>query len=212
MENKLQELTEKIYAEGVDKANKEAEEIIAKAKEEADNMLKKAGKEADEVIEKAEKEAAEIKKNVSSEVKLSARQAINTIKQQITEIITAKSTGEKIKEAFDEKEFLQNVIVTAVRNWNPKESKSIDVTVLLPEKDQKELNDYFTSKQKSLLDAGLELRFDESMESGFKIGPKDGSYQISFTDEDFENFFRNYLRPRTTELLYSEEVGKKKDK
>lgn len=210
MENKLQKLTEKIYAEGVDKANKEAEEIITKAKEEADSVRKKAGKEADEIIEKAEKEAAEIKKNVSSEVKLSARQAINTIKQQITEIITAKSTGEKIKEAFDEKEFLQNVIVTAVKNWNPKESKSIDVTVLLPEKDQKELNDYFAGKQKSLLDAGLELKFDESMESGFKIGPKDDSYQISFTDEDFENFFRSYLRPRTTELLYSEGGADKK--
>jgi V/A-type H+/Na+-transporting ATPase subunit E len=38
MENKLQELTEKIYAEGVDKANKEAEEIIAKANEEVENM------------------------------------------------------------------------------------------------------------------------------------------------------------------------------
>ncbi len=203
MENKLQELTNKIYAEGVDKANKEAEEIIAKAKAEIQNMHKQAEKEASLIIEKAEKEAQEIKKNVNSEVKLSARQAINTIKQQITELITAKSTGEEIRQAFNNKEFLQRIIETAVKNWDPKESKSIDVAVLLPEKDEKELNEYFIKKQKSLLDSGLELRFDESMESGFKIGPKDGSYQISFTEEDFENFFRNYLRPRTTELLYS---------
>ncbi len=203
MENKLQELTEKIYAEGIEKANKEAEEIIAKARTEVEKMHKDADRKAADIIEKAEKEANEIKTNVNSEVKLSARQAINTIKQQITELITAKSIEEEIKTAFNDREFVQKIIETTIKNWDPKSSKGIDVAVLLPEKDQKELNDYFTKKQKALLEGGLELNFDDSMETGFKIGPKDGSYQISFTDKDFENFFRNYLRPRTTELLYS---------
>ena len=212
MGNKLQELTQKIYAEGIDKANKEAEEIIAKASEEVEIMKEKAKKEAEQIIENAQKEAQEIKKNVNSEVSLSARQAINTIRQQITELITAKSTGEKIKEAFDDREFLQKIIETVVKNWNPNDTKVMDVSVLLPEKDRKELNAWFTSKQKSLLDAGLELKFDDSMESGFKIGPKEGSYQISFTEEDFDNFFRNYLRPRTMELLYSREEPEKNDK
>ncbi len=206
MESKIQELTDKIFAEGVDKANKEAGKILEETREEVALMKKQAGKEAAGVIEKAKKEAEELKKNVESEVRLSARQAINSIKQQLTELITLKSTGEEVKKAFDNKEFIRRIIETAVKNWNPKESKSVDVALLLPEKDLKELDDYFTRKQKSLLDAGLELKFDESMESGFKIGPKDGSYQISFTEEDFESFFRNYLRPRTTELLYSGEA------
>jgi V/A-type H+/Na+-transporting ATPase subunit E len=204
MENKLQELTNKIYTEGVDKARKEADEIIAAAREEAERMQKNAEKEAAMIIENAEKEAREIKNNVHSEVRLSARQAINTIKQQLTSLITARSTGEEIKKAFADKEFIRRIIETAIKNWSPSGTKGIDVTLLLPEKDRKELNDYFAGKQKSLLDAGLELRFEESMKSGFKIGPKDGSYQVSFTEEDFENFFRNYLRPRTMELLYSE--------
>ncbi len=205
MENKLQELTNKIYSEGIDKANKEAEEIISKARADIEKMHKAADREALAIIEKAKKEAAELKANVNSEVKLSARQAINTIKQQITELITAKSTAKEVKKAFEDREFLQRIIEAAVKNWDPKSPKGIDVAVLLPEKDKKELNVYFTQKQKALLDGGLELKFDDTMKSGFKIGPKDGSYQISFTDEDFENFFRNYLRPRTTELLYSGE-------
>jgi V/A-type H+-transporting ATPase subunit E len=40
------------------------------------------------------------------------------------------------------------------------------------------------------------------MKSGFKVGPADGSYVISFTDEDFNNFFKAYLRPKSTELLF----------
>ncbi len=204
MENKLQELTEKIYSEGIEKANKEAEEIISKAREDAEKKHREAEKEAEAIIEKAKKEAEELKKNVQSEVQLSARQAINTIKQQITDLITAKSTGKEIKKALDDKNFMQKIIETAIKNWDPKSAKGIDVAVLLPEKDRKELEKYFSTKQKALLEGGLVLNFDDSIESGFKIGPKDGSFMISFTDQDFESFFRHYLRPRTTELLYSD--------
>jgi V/A-type H+/Na+-transporting ATPase subunit E len=204
MENKLQELTNKIYAEGIDKANKEAEEIISRARAEAEKMRREAAREAAAIVEKAENEPGELKKNVHSEIRISARQAINTIKQQVAGLITTRATGEVVKQAFNDREFIRNIIQTAVKNWDPK-SQGIDVALLLPEKDKKELDEYFMRKQKALLDGGLELRFDENMESGFKIGPRDSSYQISFTEEDFENFFRNYLRPRTTELLYSGE-------
>jgi V/A-type H+/Na+-transporting ATPase subunit E len=203
MENKLQELTQKIYSEGIEKANLEAEEILAKARADVEKMYGEAEKEARAIIEKAEKEAEELKNNVSTEVKLSARQAVNKVKQEITRLIIAKSTGKPVKEALDDREFMQKIILTAVKNWDPKSSAGIDIAVILPEKDRKELDDYFTRKQKELLDRGLELKSDPGMQSGFKIGPGDGSYQISFTEEDFENFFRNYLRPRTTALLYS---------
>ena len=40
MENKIQELTDKIYREGVEKGNEEAQKLIAKAQEEeGDNRL-----------------------------------------------------------------------------------------------------------------------------------------------------------------------------
>jgi V/A-type H+/Na+-transporting ATPase subunit E len=204
MENKLQELTNKIYTEGIDRANKEAEAILAGAKAEAENLQKQAEKNAALIVEQAEKEAREIKNNVQSEVRLSARQAISTIKQKITDLITARSTGTEIKKALDDKEFLQKIILTAIKNWDPKSAQGIDVAILLPESDRKELDEYFSVKQKALLEGGLILNFDDSMESGFKIGPKDGSFVISFTDQDFESFFRHYLRPRTTELLYSD--------
>jgi V/A-type H+-transporting ATPase subunit E len=53
-----------------------------------------------------------------------------------------------------------------------------------------------------LLKKGLELKFDENLTSGFEITPADGSYRISFTDEVFENFLRDYLKPRLMEYLF----------
>ena len=79
---------------------------------------------------------------------------------------------------------------------------SNDSSIIIEEDDYYKLRKYFKSKARRLLKSGLELTFDEKLKSGFKIGPKDGSYKRSFTDKDFENFFMSYLRPRTIELLY----------
>jgi V/A-type H+/Na+-transporting ATPase subunit E len=55
------------------------------------------------------------------------------------------------------------------------------------------------------LKKGLEITFTDKFKGGFKIGPKDGGYLISLTDEDFDNFFRAYLRPKLIEMLYSKQ-------
>lgn len=201
MENKLQELTSKIYEEGIARANEEADKIISEAKKEADELRNKSKKEAAQIIENAEKEAGELRKNVESEVKLSARQALATIKQQVTELITAQTTEEPVKDAFKDKDFIKRIIETTIKNWDSGK-ESYDLQLLLPKTDEKELGEYFTKKQKDLLKGKLEIKFEERMNTGFKIGPKDGRFLISFTDEDFDNFFKNYLRPRTTQLLY----------
>ena len=47
MENKIQELTDKIYREGVEKGNTEAQKLIANAQDEAKKIVEDARKEAD---------------------------------------------------------------------------------------------------------------------------------------------------------------------
>ncbi len=209
MQKKLQELTEKIYQEGVDKANREAEKIISDAKAEAKKTLDQAKKEAESKIEKAEKEAEDLKKNAMNELQLSARQAMSDLKQEVTDLIQAKAIKPETQQAFKEAAFTKEIIQTVVKNWDPNSDEAVDLKVLLPEKKQKEFEAYFKDKAKDLLNKGLEVDFDERVKGGFKIGPKDGSYLVSFSDEDFEHFFKLYLRPRLIEMLFGEGGSKK---
>lgn len=204
MESKLQELTSRIYNEGIEKANKEAAAIIETAEKEAEKILENAKKEADKLQEKAKHETDELRKNVASEVQMSARQSISAIKQQITELLTTRLVAEPVKEAIKDKDFVKNIIETVIKNWDPK-SGSMDLALTLPKEDEKKLGSYFEAKTHETLKGKLKVEFDDKMGSGFKIGPGDKSYILSFTEEDFENFFRNYLRPRTTKLLYGGE-------
>lgn len=201
MEKKLQELTEKIYAEGIGKANDEAAKILTAAKVDSEMIMKKAKQDAEEILKKAKKEAEDYKTSTLSELQMAARQALSTLKQQIAALITAKS-AEPVKGTFEDKIFVQNIIATALSNWSVEKSENFDLAVILPKSDEANMQAYFKSQQINLLNKGLVLNFDDKIKAGFKIGPKDGSYQISFTDDDFANFFKSYLRTKTAELLF----------
>jgi V/A-type H+/Na+-transporting ATPase subunit E len=202
MQNKLQELTEKIYQEGIAKGNQEADQIIDKAKKEAKSIVDNARKEAEKIVAEAMKKSVEKQTNTESELKLSAKQAVNALKQQITDIINGNIVKEEISKSFNDKDFIKKIIELTLKNWSA--GSTNDIAVLLPESNEKELKQYFAKSVKNLLDKGLELKFDSGIKSGFQISPKDGSYKVSFTEEDFINFFKQYLRPKLVELLYSE--------
>lgn len=205
MENKLQELTQKLYNEGVEKANAEAEEILANARKEAEKVRQDAADEAKRVVEEAEQKAADLKKNTEAELSLAAKQLVREVQQQVAHAILTKVVENPIKEVFDETDFMKKLIETAIANWNPQKDETINLTVLIPESMAGDLSEYLQAKAKQELNTNLQVQVSDSMKGGFKIGPADGSYIISFSEEDFANFFKSYLRPRTNELLFEGE-------
>jgi V/A-type H+-transporting ATPase subunit E len=199
MENKLQELTRKIYDEGIEKARQEAALILGDAGKQADEVMLKARKEADEILKQARNSADELQRNAQSEIRMSSKQAVSAIRQQIATLITAKVTDAPVKDALADKAFIGDLIRKALENFNS------NAALMLPAADEKALEKYFGSRLDQVINAGVEITFDDKIKGGFKIGPKDNSYFISFTDEDFQAFFRSFMRPRTINLLFGGE-------
>ena len=106
MENKIQELTEKIYREGVEKGNDEANRLISNAREEAAKIIEDARKEADAIILAARKNATEISENTQSEIKLFAGQALNALKTEVTSLLSNQVVSDAVKNFVGDKEFL----------------------------------------------------------------------------------------------------------
>lgn len=197
MNEKLQELTNKIYQEGLEKGKKEAETIVSKSKAEADDLVKVARKEAAQIIEDAQKLAAETKKNTESELKMSTRQAITSVRQRITDIMVDQAIDESINVAFKDLDFVKSLMLKMAENWDKMETGGKDIMFFLSEKEHGELDSFLKNKVASKIKGGLDIDFEEGIKSGFKIGPKDGGYKLSFTNKDFSHFFKQYLRPRT---------------
>ncbi|MCK3684488.1 V-type ATP synthase subunit E [Maribellus sp. YY47] len=200
MADRIEEITQKIYNEGVVKAREDARIIISEATSKAAEMVNEAKRQEAEIIGKAQQNAEEIKKKTEVELQLAARQFISALKQKINGLITTQQTENQIKEAFKDQAFIKEIILTTVQNW--KQDDGADLLVLLPEKKRKELAAFFDAKAMEVMNKSVEVRVDPQIESGFRISPKNGSYFISFTDTDFINYFKRYLRERTQRLLF----------
>lgn len=200
MENKLDVLTKKLYEEGIDKANQEAEKIMEQARENAAKLIADAEAKAKEIHSGALAEAENLKKKAESEMALSARQAITALKQSITGLISGEVAGEMAKEGFKDEAFVQEMIVAIVKKWDVA-SGNLNLELILSDEEKAKFQQFVATKYKELLDKGLEVKAGNT-DGAFVIQPKDGSYQIAFSEQLFEAFFNQYIRSFTKSLLY----------
>lgn len=194
--DKIQELTSKLYNEGVEKGKGEADRIVAQAKEQEKQIVADAKKQAEEILAAARKEAMEMKSNTESELKLFASQASEALKSEIANLVTDNLTASSIKAATEDKTFMQKLIVNLVQNWSKNESLTIGV------EDSKALTEYITANAKTLLDKGLKIEQVNGLKAGFLLSPEDGSYKVKFGEEEFIAYFREFLRPQIQKLLF----------
>ncbi|MDL2296479.1 hypothetical protein LJC68_08875 [Bacteroidales bacterium OttesenSCG-928-B11] len=196
MEAKIQELTDKLYREGVEKGEAEAARLIDEAQNRRKKMADEAKSEADEIINKAQKKAAEMKKNTESELKLYASQSVEALKSEITNLITDKVTTSAVKSAFDTPDFMQQLILKLVSEWPKKE------TLVIGSEDAAALKSYFEVNAKELLDKGVKIEQVNGKKHAFSIAPADGTYKINFGEEEFIEYFKDFLRPQLIDLLF----------
>ena len=149
MENKIQELTDKIYREGVEKGNEEAQRLIANAQEEAKKIIEDARKEAESIVNSSRKSADELAENTKSELKLFAGQAVNALKSEIATMVTDKLITASVKDFAQDKDYLNAFIVALASKW------SIDEPIVISTADAESLKKYFAAHAKALLDKGL---------------------------------------------------------
>ncbi len=202
MDSKIQQLTEAIFNEGVQKAKEEADLIVREAQAKAAQIEKEAEIAAEKLINEAVEKSREIKRHVDSEIKMTVNQAVSAVRQEITSLLTMKVIQPPVKELFSDSEYLKSLILEIVRGWI--KTESFDLNLILPEVRKAEMERYFNNNLASELNNGLTIEFSRTVKSGFRIGPSDGSYVISFTDEDFVNFLKGYLRPKTSQILFEE--------
>lgn len=196
MDTKIQELTEKIYQEGIEKGNKEASQIIADANKKKDSLLAEAEAEAKRIIANAEKQAKEIRKNADTEVKIAAGLVIDSLKKEVVDLITGKITDSNVKPLITDKSFMQQTILEMARSWAKNEAFIIQTSAA------EELRSYFEGNAKELLNKGIKIEKVNGKDTSFTIQPIDGSYKVNFGEEEFTLFFKELLRPALVEKLF----------
>ncbi len=196
MDSKIQELTDKIYREGVEKGNEEARQLVEQAREEAARIVADAKKEADAIVVAAQKSSKELEEHTKSELKLFASQAVNALKTEAANLITDKIVTESVGSFTNDHEAIGAFLVALAEKWSATEP------IVISTKEAEPLKKYFVAKAKQLLDKGVTIQQVNGQKALFTISPADGSYKIDFGEEEFENYFKSFLRPQLVEILF----------
>ncbi|MBQ8061458.1 MAG: hypothetical protein IJ205_05920 [Bacteroidales bacterium] len=202
MENKLQELTDKLYREGLSKGKEEGDALIAKAEKKAAEIIEQAQAKAKEIIRKAEKDAADYRSKIEGDVKMASVQSIQSTKKDIENLMLKGMVSGDVKSSLTSADFVKEVIMAVAKSFNPEET--VEVEALLPESLKAVIEPFIKGEIAKIIGTGFNGNFSKKVTGGFNIGPKDGSYFISLTDEAFEELISEYLRPATRKALFGE--------
>jgi V/A-type H+-transporting ATPase subunit E len=196
MENKIQELTEKLLRDGVEKGNAEAAQIVAEAETKAKKIVEDAEAKAADIIADAQKKAEALDINTKSEIKMYSAQALNALKSEVANVIGDKIVKDAASQIAGDKAFMNEFILKLAEKWGAQED------IVISTADAEALKAVFAAKAKALLDKGVKIEQVNGKKSLFTIQPADGSYKVNFGEEEFENYFKNFLRPQLVDMIF----------
>ena len=198
--DKLQELTQKLYDEGLAKGKQDGEALLLKAQSEAEGIIKQAKEEAEAILAKARKEADDFKVKVEGDVKMAAQQSVQATRTDIENLVVAKTVDATVDKALANEDYIKGIITAVAQKFSADEPA--DLALVLPESLKAGLEPFVKNELGKLLGKGVEAAFSKKVAGGFKIGPKDGGYFVSLTDDTFKELIGSYLRPATKKLLF----------
>ena len=200
MSNKLQELTDKLYNEGLSKGKEEGELLLAQARVEADKIRATGRREAALMVAEAEKTAAALKEKAESDIRMASAQSLQATRKDIENLLVNAVISDKVSKALADRDFVKEIIRAVAEKFSS--SEATDISLVLPASMKKDLEKWVSGELGKVLGKEVKAEFSKKIQGGFTIGPKDGSWFVSFTDETFKELIAEYLRPVTRKILF----------
>lgn len=201
MQNKLQELTDKLYNEGLAKGRQDADNLLSQAREQAEKIVAEAKEQAEQILADAQKAADDLRTRTEGDIKMASTQALAALRQQIEQMVSAKAVSAKVDDALADKEFVGKLIATVAGAFKA-DGAAASLDVILPEQMKTQLDDFLAKNIDKALAGSLNFSFSDDFAEGFRIAPKGEGYYLNFTDESFKALLGEYLRPATTKILF----------
>ena len=200
MSNKLQELTDRLYNEGLSRGREEGELLLANARKEADEILAAARREAESIVKDARENADKLRSKAESDIRMASEQSLQATRKDIEDLLLNSVCADKVSAALKDEDLIKEMLKSVASRFDSGETE--DLSLVLPEELRSKLEPWVASELKKALGKKVEASFSKKISGGFTIGPKDGSWYVSFSDETFRELICEYLRPVTRKLLF----------
>ena len=126
-----------------------------------------------------------------------AGQALSALKTEVANVLTDASVKQVVSGLVADKDFMNKFVLKLAEKWGAQED------IVISAADADSLKALFAAQAKSLLDKGVKIEGVHGQKALFAIQPADGSYKVNFGEEEFENYFKSFLRPQLVDMLFA---------
>ena len=134
--------------------------------------------------------------NTKNELKLYTAQSLSALKSEVANVLCASTIAQAVEKLVADKDFLCKFTVALASKWAENEP------IVIESADAEALKAYFAKEAKAILDKGVTIEKVNGRTALFTIQPADGSYKVSFGKEEFEDYFKSFLRPQLVQMLF----------
>lgn len=191
----LDKLTDTLYEEAVEKADKEIAQRQKAAEEERAALLEQARAEAEAIKQAARREAAALKSRQERELRQRGQELIEDLKQQLSQMALGTALSGTVSDLMDQEQFVRELILTLASNWDPQNYR-----LELPP----EWKEQWAGQLAAQL-PGLSISPGPLDEGHFRLVHETEGWHFDFDAAAFEALLRQYLRPETDKLLFGKD-------
>lgn len=199
MDPKLEALTRKLYDEGVQKAEAEAQRIIAGAQKEAEEIRIKAERQSVDILSRAQDDALALQRRTRSELQMMATQAKERVRQELEQLLAGTIIDTPVGEAMRDQQLIQHLIREMVSRMQLGAHDALQIS--LPEEAAREWGALLRQQLHDTLQRDTTVIPVAGMKAGFQIGRAGQHYKLSFSEEDFRAYLRQFLSREYQDLI-----------
>ena len=204
MAEELQSLLERIQKDTVEKAQAQADEIVAKAREKAAALVKEAEEKARQTLVRADADAQAFAERSRKTLEQAARDLLITVGSGVESLFAGM-----VRDSVD-KAMTGDVIANLLGKLCQSAAQSDSVVISLNEQDQSAVVNYFKAKFADAVKNGnVTIKTDNEIIKGFTVGVKGKDVYTDFTDQAIAEALMKFLRPQLAEIIRNVTAGRK---
>lgn len=194
MENTLERLVDRIYNEGISRADDRAASIISAAEANAKDILAKADAEASRRLKDAADLAAKTIQDTQVELQGLAARALAELRRNISALLVRNSLEQPLGALLADVDFVKTLIIELISNHS-----ADDLTIILPMEKRDSISDELSKNMAAKL-PNLEI-IAGHIKNGFIVKAKNTGFEIEFTEESFIEFLKPLAKQATASLF-----------
>ncbi len=199
MSQQVQELIDKIKTEGVQAAEKKAEEIENKAQATAQKVIADAQVQAKHILADAQVQDQKTKKSTEMALKQSARDMLLALRKEI-EGVLRKVIAKEIKTSLSSEQ-LAGILTEVIKKTVKDNASDNAIEVALNAFDLDHMKKGFMAKLQKEIKQPLTFRSSDGITSGFTISFDEGKSCFDFSDISLAAYLSSYLNEQVSALL-----------